>query len=73
MTDRPRSYPRRNCIACGKPIVWVLTRSGRSMPVNAETYEPGDRLFQRGRHVSHFDTCPRRDEFRRPRNVRSPE
>lgn len=63
-------YPRRNCTACGKPIIWMMTRDGRKMPVNAETVQPTDTVFERGRHTSHFDTCPHSEQFGRRRMTR---
>lgn len=55
------------CRACGEAIVFLQTRNGRRIPVNAETVlDPGETDFDESRgHVSHFDTCPDAARFRR--------
>jgi hypothetical protein len=55
------------CRECGEDIVFLRTASGRTMPVNADTVEPGDTDYEHGRHVSHFSTCTRPERFRRER------
>ena len=52
------------CRSCGEQIVWLKTHKGKSMPVDAYSVESGDALFERNRHISHFDTCPDADKFR---------
>jgi len=57
------------CRACGKPLVFLKTTRGTSMPVDADSV-PADAdygLFEPGKHVSHFSTCPNADQFRKPR------
>lgn len=60
-----RTTTQKNCHACGHQIVFLLTRKGSKMPVNAESTEPGDEQWDRSRHVSHFDTCPHADKFKK--------
>jgi hypothetical protein len=57
------------CSSCGKPIVWFRTKTGKRMPVDAETTKPTDAEHQLdlSRHKSHFATCPYADQHRRPR------
>lgn len=55
------------CRSCGQDIVFLRTASGKQMPVNADTVEPGDTEYEHGRHVSHFSTCPHANDHRRPR------
>lgn len=55
------------CRGCGGEIVFLKTAAGRVMPADAETVEPGDEQFDHARHVSHFATCSKADQFRRPR------
>jgi hypothetical protein len=65
---RVPATPRRTagtCRSCGAEIVWLRTASGRNMPINAETFEPGDEQFDAKRHQSHFATCPEADQHRR--------
>lgn len=40
------------CRSCGAPILWIATRSGKRMPVDAKT------------DVVHFKTCPDADKHR---------
>lgn len=61
----PEKRIANTCRSCGREIVWLRTRSGSNMPVNAETVEPGDDAFDARRHVSHFSDCPQADEHRR--------
>jgi len=75
-TARAREYQQRvpaqpkhtpgTCRSCGREIVWMKTKNGKNIPVNAETWEPGDELFEPGRHVAHFADCPNADQHRRP-------
>lgn len=48
----PAGTPRRSCMSCGRAIFWIETKSGKKMPVNADTFE------------SHFADCPNADEHR---------
>lgn len=59
--------PQQNhsaCRSCRADITWVVTSSGKKMPVDghvqANEYEPGA-------HISHWSTCPDADKFRAPR------
>lgn len=47
-----------HCRSCNAEIVWLKTKAGKSMPVDAATVKPGDTEFEHGRHMSHFGTCP---------------
>jgi hypothetical protein len=47
--------------------VWLITSAGKRMPVNADTAEDADVLYEQGRHVSHFATCAQADQWRRPK------
>jgi hypothetical protein len=69
--DRGREYRLRSvaaaCRTCGAEIVWLRTASGKNMPVDAVTWEPGDETFEPKRHVSHFATRPQAQQHRRAR------
>jgi hypothetical protein len=54
-----------NCSACKKEVVWLMTKNGRQMPVDAETVKEGDKEFDYARHTSHFATCPAASYFRK--------
>ena len=53
------------CRSCGARIVWMMTSNNRRMPVNAETAEHGETIYEHGRHVSHFSTCPQANQWRK--------
>lgn len=69
------------CRSCNAPIVWVLTKSGKRMPIDATPVETGNivlngitaEVLKAGvvpaqgvpRYVSHFSTCPQSAEHRR--------
>jgi hypothetical protein len=57
------------CRSCQALVVWFRTESGKRMPVNAETTRPTDAAHQLDlkRHKSHFATCLRADQHRKPR------
>jgi hypothetical protein len=55
-----------NCISCGAPILWVGTKKGRFMPIDASSANPRDDMYDHLRHVSHFATCPSQ---RKPKNA----
>lgn len=69
------------CKECGAKLIWARTKSGAAMPLNfavvagvqpnivlqgnvAHVVNPGN-----GTHVSHWATCPKSKEFRKPRDA----
>lgn len=69
------------CKSCNAPIVWVLTKSGKRMPIDHGPVETGNivldgitaqvlragEVLPKGvpRYTSHFSTCPQAQEHRR--------
>ena len=53
------------CRACKANIVWLLTSTGKKMPVNAESAQPTDTLYDKDRHVAHWGTCTGAGQFRK--------
>lgn len=55
------------CRSCGAPVVWFRTKTGKRMPVNAETTRRNDaeHMLDLKRHVSHFATCANADSWRK--------
>jgi hypothetical protein len=63
---------RGSCRSCGKSILWVVTSTGKRMPLDAEP----ERRFVidasanpmsariRNTYQSHFATCPQADRWR---------
>jgi hypothetical protein len=60
-----------SCNRCEADIVWIGTYKGKRMPVDADTYEAGDEIYDRNKHTSHFDTCGERKEQSAPRSAQS--
>lgn len=55
------------CRSCRARIVWLETHAQKTMPVDADTVDPADVLFDRNAHRSHFATCPNAKRHRKPR------
>lgn len=54
---------------CGEPIIWLKTRRGKFMPIEPESVEPDDELYDHRRHVVHWGNCPYADWFRASRET----
>ena len=65
------------CKACGKPIVWIHTTKGKSMPCDAEpvAYKevkggkekivtPNGEVISGIGYIPHWSTCPQANSFR---------
>jgi hypothetical protein len=68
-----KSSTLNKCSSCKAYIVWVLTKNGKSMPIN---YTEGPEnhsmfpitpplVFDSKTMVSHFATCPEASKFRK--------
>jgi hypothetical protein len=57
----------RRCKSCQARIIFLPTSGGTPMPVDADTVEHDDELFNAARHVSHFATCSDPAAHRKPR------
>ena len=55
------------CRGCGEAIVFLTTRGGKPIPVNAETVlDDAEEEFDESRgHVAHFAMCPEAARFRK--------
>ena len=53
----PRQASPRRCKSCDAQIVFVVTKTGKQLPIN---YAEGATVGE-----SHFATCPQADMFRR--------
>ena len=61
-----------SCRSCGADIVWFENpKTGKKMPVNAETVEVGDEQLDLSHMVSHFATCPQANTWRRKHEAES--
>ena len=52
------------CKFCGQSIKWIKTKNGKNMPLDPIGIEEGDIVYDREKHSSHWDTCPKRDTAR---------
>lgn len=55
------------CKSCRARIIFLKTSTGKTMPTDADTVEPSDQLFDANKHKSHFATCKKASDFRKPR------
>lgn len=71
MTQSPKP-----CKSCGKPIVFLLTKAGKTIPINWDSLNDTEKNFLRtagpvefdpARHFTHFRDCPAAKDFRKPR------
>ena len=54
------------CKSCGREIVWLKTKNGKNMPVNADTIQEKETVYDHKiGHISHFSTCRDADKFRK--------
>ena len=62
------------CRACKAPIWMIFTKTGKYIPVNAETITNGDLMlleatdeliFDPKKHMAHFATCSQANKFRK--------
>lgn len=61
--------PPLTCKGCGREIVFLPTKNGKSIPVDYASYD-NDAVFDPRFHTSHFATCPKAKEFRKSTNNR---
>lgn len=54
------------CRSCDERIIWLVTNTGKNMPVDADSI---DEQFDAKRHTSHFANCPDADKFRKPKQA----
>ena len=54
----PPSAPIKACRSCGEPVVWIITKTGKRMPVQATGTTRGE---------SHFAHCAQAELWRGPR------
>jgi hypothetical protein len=53
------------CRSCQAAIIWFKSATGKNVPIDASSVQPGDQVLDTSRHISHFATCPDADKFRR--------
>lgn len=55
------------CTSCGARMIFLTTKTGRLIPVDADTVAAQDTEFDKDRHKTHFATCPNSDKHRKPK------
>lgn len=60
-----RRQVRCKAFGCNKRIIFLPTENDTRMPVDADSVCAGDDWFDSTRHISHFASCPRGNQFRR--------
>lgn len=67
------------CKGCGKTIEWHKTVAGKNIPIDPDPDPKGNIYFRNARavygapgsqpkmYVAHFVTCPKADQFRKPK------
>ena len=59
-----RRVMRKNCDACGRPIVFLRNQETNGLvPVDSSSARRTDTAYDPDRHVSHFLTCTDPDRF----------
>ncbi len=61
------------CRSCDASVVWMITNTGKNMPVDADSVDEAELEFDgmkpkfdhQAGHVSHFATCPQANQHRR--------
>lgn len=69
INDTSEAHEKRivRCRSCRARIIFLPTASGKKMPVDADTVDAEDEVYEHGKHVSHFSSCSNADEYRKPR------
>jgi hypothetical protein len=57
----------KSCSSCDAPIIWLLTKHLKHIPVDAATVKPGETQYTPPGHISHFATCPNANQHRKKR------
>lgn len=69
INDSTERHERRivRCRSCNAMIIFLETANGKRMPVNADTVEEDDTEYDSERYESHFATCNKPEQWRKPR------
>ena len=57
----------RACKSCSAQIIWLKTKNFKKMPVDYDSVDGMELMFEPGKHVSHFSTCPNANKHRKRR------
>ena len=65
MIENTKESRCRSCRSCSAPIIWLKTKNFKKIPVDYDSVEGMEMMFEPGKHVSHFATCPNASKHRR--------
>lgn len=69
--DTTESHERRTTrcrdLKCNARIIYLENPNGGKIPVDADTVEDDDLVYEQRRHVSHFKTCKNPNRFSKSR------
>lgn len=67
LDDTTEEHERRivRCKACNARIIFLMTSSGKKMPVDADTVDAEDEVYEQGKHVNHWGTCSDPERFKK--------
>ena len=58
------------CTSCGKEIKFLRTKNGKTIPINMETIQGNETIYDHTiGHISHFSDCRDANKFRKPKGV----
>jgi hypothetical protein len=55
---------------CSVMLIWLPTKTGRHMPVEADSIHEGDTIYDSQKHHEHWSRCPGAKGFRRDARVK---
>jgi transcriptional regulator of met regulon len=56
-----------HCLSCKARIIFLHTAAGKKIPIDADTVDEEDEVYEGAKHVVHWSTCDNPDRFRKPR------
>lgn len=59
----PLEPPAVQKCGCGTECYWLRTRNDKWILIEAETWEPGDEIFDLRRHVAHIANCTKSQKY----------
>ncbi len=74
---KPKAGERRTCKGCSQPIMFILDDKGVLQPLDLAApvfvvqmdMTNDERAIRTSAYVSHFSTCPKRDQFSKSRRA----
>lgn len=67
MIETTKESRCRSCKSCSAAIIWMKTKNDKTIPVDYESVDGMELIFEPGKHVAHFATCPNANKHRKRR------